>query len=108
MSSKNVVELTDSNFEDEVKKSDIPVLVDLWAEWCMPCKMLAPIIDVLADEFEGKIKVCKLDIESNYKTASAIGVSAIPTILLYKNGEIAKKLVGGQNKMSIKAAIEEL
>ena len=94
MASDAVLELTDANFDAEVVKSDKPVLVDFWAEWCMPCRMLAPTIDELAGQFQGKVKVGKVDTDSNREVSAKYGISAIPTIILFKNGEIVRKFVG--------------
>ena len=108
MSSEHVINLTDDNFQAEVVDSDIPVLVDFWAEWCMPCKMLAPTIEELAEEFTGKVKVCKLDTDNARESAMQFAISAIPTIILFKGGEKVSQLVGLQQKADIKAAMEEL
>ena len=108
MSSEHVINLTDDNFQAEVVDSDIPVLVDFWAEWCMPCKMLAPTIEELAEEFTGKVKVCKLDTDNARESAMQFAISAIPTIILFKGGEKVSQLVGLQQKTDIKAAMEEL
>jgi thioredoxin 1 len=105
--SEHTLELTDANFQEEVLDSDVPVLVDYWAEWCMPCKMLAPTIDELAEEFQGKLKVGKMDTDSNRDTSMKFGISAIPTLILFKNGEVVKKFVGLQQKNDLKAALEE-
>jgi len=107
MASENVLELTDDNFDQEVTESDTPALVDFWAEWCMPCKMLAPTIEQLADEFTGRMKVGKLDTDSNRNSAMKFGISAIPTVILFKGGEVVRKFVGLQQKSDMKAAIEE-
>ncbi len=107
MGSENVLELTDSNFEAEVLKSDLPVLVDFWAEWCMPCKMIAPVVAELADDFAGKIKVGKMDCDSNREVPVKFSISAIPTLILFKGGEMAKKFVGLQQKADLKAALDE-
>jgi len=107
MASENVHEFTDDNFEQEVLQSDQPVLVDFWAEWCMPCKMLAPTIDEVASNFGGKAKVGKVDTDSNRNVSMKYGISAIPTVLLFKDGEIAKKFVGLTNKNDLEAAINE-
>ncbi len=108
MSSENVVELTDGNFEAEVLDSDVPVLVDFWAEWCMPCKMIGPTIHELADEYAGKVKVGQVDTDSNREVSLKFNISAIPTLILFKSGQMAKKLVGLQQKTDIKAAIDEV
>ncbi len=107
MASEQVREFTDDNFEKEVLQSDQPVLVDFWAEWCMPCKMLAPTIDEVASSFDGKAKVGKVDTDSNRNVSMKYGISAIPTVLLFKDGEIAKKFVGLTNKNDLEAAINE-
>ena len=108
MSSEHVLELTDDVFEEQVINADVPVLVDFWAEWCMPCKMIAPTIEELAGEYAGKIKVGKVDTDSSREAAMKFGISAIPTVILFKNGEIAKKFVGLQSKQDLQAAIEEV
>ena len=107
MSSENVLELTDENFEQEVMQSDQPALVDFWAEWCMPCKMLAPTIDEIAADYAGKIKVGKVDTDAARDTAMKFGISAIPTLLLFKGGQVVKKFVGLQQKADLAAAIDE-
>jgi thioredoxin 1 len=108
MAAKNVLELTDQNFEQEVLKSESPTLVDFWAEWCMPCKMLAPTIEELATEFAGKAKVGKVDTDNNRDVSVQFGISAIPTIILFKDGQMVKKFVGLQSKSDLKAALNEL
>ena len=108
MASSNVLTITDDSFESEVVQSDQPVLVDFWAEWCMPCKMLAPTIDELAEEYAGKVKIGKVDTEDSRDTATKYGISAIPTLLLFKGGEVVKKFVGLQQKNDLKAAIDEV
>jgi thioredoxin 1 len=107
MASDKVTQFTDANFEAEVIKSKVPVLVDFWAEWCMPCRMLAPTIDQLADEFAGKVKVGKVDTDSNRNISVKFGISAIPTVILFKDGQIAKKFVGLQSKGEFVAALEQ-
>lgn len=93
--------LTQNNFEEEVLKSDIPVLVDFWASWCGPCKMLAPTIAEIAKEYEGKVKVCKLNIDDDSSVAIKYGIASIPTVVLFKNGEVADKSVGFVPKATI-------
>jgi len=107
MASDKTIEITDSNFESEVIQSDKPVLVDFWAEWCMPCRMLAPTIEELADEYEGKVKVGKLDTDSNRDVSVKYGISAIPTIILFKNGEVEKKFVGMTPKQEFASALDD-
>jgi len=108
MASDNAIEITDENFEAEVKNSDIPVLLDFWAEWCMPCKMLAPVIDEIADAYAGKIKVGKLDTDSARDAALEFNISAIPTVIIFNKGEVAQRFVGLQQKADLTAAIDEL
>lgn len=107
MASEHTLELTDDNFQQEVLDSDVPVLVDFWAEWCMPCKMLAPTIDELAEEYGGAVKVGKMDTDNNRDTSMKFGISAIPTLILFQNGEPIKKFVGLQQKAELKSAIDE-
>lgn len=95
-------------FEEEVLKSDVPVLVDFWAEWCGPCKALGPTIDAIFEEYAGKIKVFKLDVQSDASIASKYGVSSIPTLLFFKGGEIADRLVGMRPKADITGRIDPL
>ena len=94
MASDAILELTDANFDAEVISSNQPVLVDFWAEWCMPCRMVAPTIEKLADQYQGKVKVGKLDTDANREVSVKFGISAIPTIILFQNGEAVKKFVG--------------
>jgi len=100
--------VTTDNFEDEVLKCDIPVMVDFWAEWCGPCKALAPTVDQIAEEYAGKMKVLKLDVQTEAATASKYGVSSIPTLLVFKAGEIADRIVGMQPKKNITDRIDAL
>jgi len=106
MAGANTKEFTDSNFETDVLKAKEPVLVDFWAEWCGPCKALGPTIDELATEFAGKAKIGKMDTESNSSTPITYSVQAIPTLLLFKDGQVVKKFVGLTPKKDIAAAIE--
>ncbi|MEO0514332.1 MAG: thioredoxin [Planctomycetota bacterium] len=108
MASETVIELTDANFEAEVVNSEHPVLVDFWAEWCMPCRMLAPVIDELSQEYEGKVKVGKVDTDANRETSVKYGISAIPTIILFKGGEIHKKFVGVTPKPEFVAELDSV
>ncbi len=102
------IELTDSNFEEMVLKSDKPVLVDFWAEWCGPCRMVAPIVNEISAEYEGKAVVGKLDVDSNPEVAQKYGIRNIPTILFFKNGEVADKQVGAVPKSMLTSKIENL
>ncbi len=98
MASEAVLEITDANFEAEVATSDLPVLVDFWAEWCQPCKMLGPTIDALADEYQGKVKVGKVDTDSNREIAIKFQIQAIPTVILFQGGQAIKTWQGVQPK----------
>lgn len=107
MASAEMKEFTDDNFESEVINSELPVLVDFWAEWCQPCRMLAPTIEELANEYHGKVKVGKLDTDSNREVSIKFGISAIPTIILFHGGEVKKKFVGLTPKDQFVAALDE-
>lgn len=107
MASENVHEFTDGNFQSEVLDAEHPVLVDFWAEWCMPCKMLAPVIDQVAEAFDGKAKVGKVDTDANRETALKYQISAIPTVILFHNGEVKKKFVGLTSKEDLEAAMAD-
>ena len=108
MASQNVLELTDDNFEAEVVNSDKPVLVDFWAEWCMPCRMLAPTIDELANDFAGKVKVGKVDTDANREISLKYNISAIPTVILFQNGEIQQRFVGLKQESDFREAIDSV
>jgi thioredoxin 1 len=108
MASENVLEFTDENFEEEVLKSDKPAMVDFWAEWCMPCKMLTPTIEELARDYAGRVKVGSLDTDSSRQIAMKYGISAIPTVMVFKGGQVAKKFVGLQHKRELAAALDEV
>lgn len=108
MASANVKEFTDSNFESEVLGASEPVVVDFWAEWCMPCRILAPTIDDVADEHAGSVKVGKVDTDANRDTSMKYAISAIPTVIIFKGGEVAKKFVGLTKKEDIETALSEL
>jgi len=98
---------TDQNFQDEVIKSNTPTLVDFWAPWCAPCRIVSPIIEELAKEYEGKLKVGKVNVDENPDSASQFGIMSIPSILVFKNGEPIKTMVGAQSKENFKKGIEE-
>jgi len=101
-------DVTGDNFEQEVLKSEIPVVVDFWAEWCGPCKALAPTVDQIAQEYAGKVKVVKLNVQSEAAVASKYGVSSIPTLLMFKGGEVVDRLVGLRPKPDIAARLDQL
>jgi len=102
------LEITDSNFEERVLKSDKPVLVDFWAAWCGPCRMVGPIIDELSEEYEGRAVVGKVDIDSNQQYAAQFGVRNIPTVLVFKNGELVERKVGVSSKNDYAEALDNL
>ncbi len=92
------ITITDDSFENEVLKSDVPVIIDFWAEWCSPCRLIAPIMEELAEEYQGKLKVGKLDVDNNQQTAIKYGVRSIPTVLMFKNGEVKDVVIGAVPK----------
>ncbi len=98
--SKNVYELTAANFDQEVLQSDQPVLIDFWASWCMPCRMVAPTIEALADEYVGKAKICKVNVDDQPDLAGKFGIMSIPTVIVIKDGKITSKSVGAQSKQA--------
>ncbi len=99
--------VSDTTFENEVKKAELPVLVDFWADWCGPCRQVAPILEELAEEFAGKVKIVKLDVDSNPSVAQAYNIRGIPALLLFKNGEVAGQQIGALPKQKLKAWLLE-
>lgn len=99
------LEVTDSTFESEVLQADVPTLVDFWAAWCGPCKMVEPVVDEIAEEYEDKLQVAKMDVDSNQETPANLGIRGIPTLILFKDGEVAARMVGFRPK---EAMMEEL
>ena len=106
MSAPNIVTINETNFPQEVLKSTTPVLVDFWAEWCGPCKMIAPILDELAGEYDGKVKIAKVNVDDNQALAGQYGIRAIPTLLLFKNGEVTDQIVGLRSKRDFKTKLD--
>jgi thioredoxin 1 len=108
MASPLIVNLTQENFAQQVLQSPAPVLVDFWAEWCGPCKMIAPVLDELADEFEGRAKIGKVNIDEQQALAAQYGIRAIPTLLVFSKGEVAEQIVGARSKRDFKASLERV
>ncbi|PIY95147.1 MAG: thioredoxin [Candidatus Levybacteria bacterium CG_4_10_14_0_8_um_filter_35_23] len=100
------IKLTDQNFNEEVLKAETPVVVDFWAEWCMPCRMVGPIIEELAKEYEGKVKVGKMNVDENSQIPGNFGIMSIPSILIFKNGQPVKTIIGAQPKDNFKKEID--
>ncbi len=103
---QNIVHVTDDSFQSDVLEADKPVLVDYWAEWCGPCKMIAPILDELSDEYADRLKICKMDIDANQQTPPKFGIRGIPTLMLFKNGELEATKVGALSKSQLSAFID--
>ena len=104
--SDKIVHTTDAEWEADVLNSDKPVLVDYWAEWCGPCKMIAPILDEIASEYGDKLKICKIDIDANQETPPKYGIRGIPTLMLFKNGDVAAAKIGALSKSQLAAFID--
>ncbi len=100
------IKVNDANFEEEVLKSEIPVLVDFWAEWCAPCRMIAPAVEEIAREYEGRLKVCKSNVDEGPATASRYGIRGIPTLMIFKGGQVLDQIVGVVPKESLEAKIK--
>jgi thioredoxin 1 len=107
MAGNGILEVTDASFDQEVLKSDQPVLVDFWATWCGPCRAIAPIVDELAKEYQGKVKIGKMDVDRNNATPMRYGVRGIPTLLVFKNGEVKEQIVGYVPKEQIQKALDK-
>jgi thioredoxin 1 len=107
MASANIKELTDANFETEVLKSDVPTLVDFWAVWCGPCKQIAPTVDALADEYKGRVKVAKMDVDHHQIVPQNYQIRSIPTLLVFKGGKVVGQLVGAATRAKIEAELQK-
>ena len=107
MASENIKELTDANFESEVLKSEVPTLVDFWAVWCGPCKQIAPMVDALADDYKGRVKVAKLDVDHNQIMAQQYGVKSIPTLLIFKGGKVVGQMVGAMPRSKLETELKK-
>ena len=107
MGEKNITEVTDENFQTEILESSTPVLVDFWAAWCGPCKAIAPTVEELAVQFQGQVKMGKLNVDENPKTPGQYGIRAIPTLILFKNGTVVEQITGAVSKSTLEAAIKK-
>jgi thioredoxin 1 len=104
----NILEVTDETFDSEIINSDKPAVVDFWAAWCGPCRMVGPVVEELAEEYEGQIKVAKMDVDQNRQTPARFGIRNIPTIIFFKNGDVAQTIIGAQPKSSLEEEIKKL
>jgi len=102
----NTLHLNDSNFNSQVISSEVPVLVDFWAEWCGPCKKMAPVVDELSKEYTGKVKIAKVNVDSGKEAAAKFGIMSIPTFILFKNGKVVKQIIGVVSKDELKSVID--
>jgi thioredoxin 1 len=105
---ENILQATDDNFESEILKSSTPVLVDFWAVWCGPCRAIAPVVEELANEYTGRVKMAKMNVDENPKTPGQYGIRAIPTLIIFHNGEVADQITGVVSKSHISAALDKL
>jgi len=103
----SIAHISDDNFQSDVLQSDVPVLVDFWAEWCSPCKMIAPILEELAPEYEGKLQIAKVDVDANPRTPQQFGIRSIPTLILFKNGVVEAQQVGAVSKKQLAEFLEQ-
>lgn len=104
----NTFEVTDDTFDSEIVNSTIPAVVDFWATWCGPCKMIGPVVEELAGEYKGKVKIAKMDVDNNRKTPARFGIRNIPTLIFFKGGEVVNTVVGAQSKTSLEEQIKKL
>lgn len=104
----DLLHVSDANFEEEIVQSDTPAMVDFWAEWCGPCKMVGPSVEALAKEYAGKIKIAKMDVDQNRETPAKFGIRSIPTLILFKDGKVAQTIVGALPKGDIEEALKKL
>jgi len=102
-----VNEIKDQDFDQEVLKSSLPVVVDFWAPWCGPCKQIAPVVDKLSEEYKGKLKFCKVNVDENHDTASKYHVMSIPTLIFFKNGQLVEQTVGGVSEKTLRSKLQE-
>ena len=107
LAAKNIITATEANFDDEVLRSSTPVLVDFWAEWCGPCKMLTPVLEELATEYDGKVRIAKVNIDDHQNLAAQYRITAIPTLLVFKNGQVTEQMVGAKSKRDLKASLDK-
>ena len=107
MAAENIITATEANFDDEVLRSSTPVLVDFWAEWCGPCKMLTPVLEELATEYDGKVRIAKVNIDDHQNLAAQYRITAIPTLLVFKNGQVTEQMVGAKSKRDLKASLDK-
>jgi thioredoxin 1 len=108
MAAPNIIQLTQENFAQEVLKASTPVLVDFWGEWCPPCRALSPILDELADEYDGRVKIAKVNIDTQQALATEYGIRAVPTMLLFHQGQVADQMIGLKSKRDLKASFDKI